>query len=54
MLKSPSKHDMEIRRYELLLEDILATAEKLPPFPDIIWKVMPLIQRMAPVGKSKP
>jgi putative nucleotidyltransferase with HDIG domain len=51
MLKSPSKHDMEIRRYELLLEDILATAEKLPPFPDIIWKVMPLIQRMAPVGE---
>ncbi len=51
MLKSPSKHELEIRRYELLLEDILASAEDLPPFPDIIWKVMPLIQRMAPVSE---
>jgi putative nucleotidyltransferase with HDIG domain len=51
MLKSPSKNEIEMRRYELLLEDILATAEKLPPFPDIIWKVMPLIQRMAPVSE---
>ena len=51
MLKSPSKHDIEIRRYELLLEDILATAESLPPFPDIIWKVMPLLQKMAPVSE---
>jgi HD-like signal output (HDOD) protein len=51
MLKPPSKHDIEIRRYELLLEDILATAEGLPPFPDIIWKVMPLLQKMAPVSE---
>jgi len=51
MLRYPNQHDIEIRRYELLLEDILATAEKLPPFPDVIWKVMPLVQKMAPVGE---
>jgi putative nucleotidyltransferase with HDIG domain len=30
-------------------EKLLASAEKLPPFPDIIGKLTPLIQRMAPV-----
>jgi putative nucleotidyltransferase with HDIG domain len=33
------------------LAQILAAAEKLPPFPDIIWRVTPLIRRMAPVGQ---
>jgi putative nucleotidyltransferase with HDIG domain len=51
MLKYPNQHDIEIRRSELLLEDILAAAEKLPPFPDVMWKVMPLIQKVAPVGE---
>ncbi len=31
------------------LEEILKAADSLPPFPDVVWKVMPLIQRMAPV-----
>lgn len=33
------------------LKEILGAAEKLPPFPDIIWRVTPLIRRMAPVGQ---
>jgi putative nucleotidyltransferase with HDIG domain len=33
------------------LSEIMAAAEKLPPFPDIIWRVTPLIRRMAPVAQ---
>lgn len=32
-------------------EKIFKTAEKLPPFPGVIWKVTSLIRRMAPVKK---
>jgi putative nucleotidyltransferase with HDIG domain len=31
------------------LEGIFKAAESLPPFPDVVWKVMPLLKRMAPV-----
>ncbi len=31
------------------VDEILGIAEKLPPFPDVVQKVMPLLQRMAPV-----
>lgn len=31
------------------LDEILHVAEKLPPFPDVVQKVMPLLERMAPV-----
>ncbi|ROQ90755.1 HDOD domain-containing protein [Desulfosoma caldarium] len=31
------------------LDEILRVAENLPPFPDVVQKVMPLLQRMAPV-----
>lgn len=34
-----------------VLEKVLASAEKLPPFPDVVGKVLPLIQRMAPVNE---
>lgn len=30
-------------------EEILKAAERLPPFPGVIWKVMSLLRRMAPV-----
>lgn len=32
-----------------LVKEVLEAAEKLPPFPDVVWKVVPLIQKMAPV-----
>ncbi|SFN07422.1 HDOD domain-containing protein [Thermodesulforhabdus norvegica] len=32
-----------------LVKQIIAHADQLPPFPDIVQKVMPLLQRMAPV-----
>lgn len=31
------------------LDEILRVAEQLPPFPDVVQKVMPLLERMAPV-----
>jgi len=34
-----------------ITEELLASAEKLPPFPDVIGKLMPLIQNMAPVNQ---
>ncbi len=33
----------------LPVEEIIKAAESLPPFPDVVWKVMPLMQRLAPV-----
>lgn len=35
----------------LLLHEVLEAAKKLPPFPDVVWKVMPLIQKTAPLGE---
>jgi putative nucleotidyltransferase with HDIG domain len=29
----------------------MEAAKKLPPFPDVVWKVMPLIQKTAPVSE---
>ena len=51
MVRDVSGYEVEALHQELLRRDIMATAEKLPAFPDIIWKVMPLIQRMAPVSE---
>lgn len=49
MIRELSDHEVDALHYELLLKDIVTTAEKLPPFPDVVWKVMPLIRNMAPV-----
>ena len=35
----------------LPIKEILEAAEKLPPFPNVVRKVMPLIQNMAPVSE---
>ena len=32
-----------------VFNEVVASAEKLPPFPDVVRKVMPLIQQMVPV-----
>jgi putative nucleotidyltransferase with HDIG domain len=32
-----------------LVKEVVEAAKKLPPFPEVVWKVMPLIKRMAPV-----
>ena len=34
-----------------VLEKVLASAERLPPFPNVIGKLMPLIEKMAPVNE---
>ncbi len=44
-----SCNEVKALHYELLLKDILASAEKLPPFPDVVWKVMSLLKKTAPV-----
>ncbi|HOV87874.1 MAG TPA: HDOD domain-containing protein [Syntrophobacteraceae bacterium] len=33
------------------LRDAVGAAQKLPPFPEVVWKVMPLVERMAPVAE---
>jgi HD-like signal output (HDOD) protein len=32
-----------------IFKEVIESAEKLPPFPEVVRKVMPLIQQMAPV-----
>ena len=49
MIRELSNHEINALHYELLMKDIKAAAEKIPPFPDIAWKVMSLIKRMAPI-----
>jgi putative nucleotidyltransferase with HDIG domain len=34
-----------------VLDQVLASAQKLPPFPEIVGKLLPLIQKMAPVNE---
>lgn len=49
MLRELSGHEIDALHYELLVKDITAAAEKLPPFPDIAWKIVSLVKSMAPV-----
>ncbi len=49
MIREMSGYEVKALHYELLLKDILTAAEKLPPFPDVVWKVMSLIRKMAPL-----
>jgi putative nucleotidyltransferase with HDIG domain len=49
MIRELSNHEINALHYELLMKDIIAAAEKLPPFPDVAWKVMSLIKQMAPI-----
>ena len=49
MIRELSEIEVKALHYELLLKDIISTAEKLPPFPDVAWKVMALIKKVAPV-----
>ena len=49
MLRELSGHEIDALHYELLVKDIVAAAEKLPPFPDIAWKIMSLVKTMAPI-----
>ena len=49
MIRELSNHEVDALHYELLEKDIISAAEKLPPFPDVAWKVTSLIKRMAPI-----
>ncbi len=49
MIRELSGHEIDALHYELLVKDIVAAAEKLPPFPDIAWKIISLVKAMAPV-----
>src|SRR5208283_2505218 len=49
MIRELSEHEIDALNYELLVKDIVAAAEKLPPFPDIAWKTISLVKSMAPV-----
>jgi len=49
MVRELSGHEIDALHYELLVKDIVSAAEKLPPFPDIAWRVISLVKAMAPV-----
>ncbi|MDR3569191.1 MAG: HDOD domain-containing protein [Syntrophobacteraceae bacterium] len=49
MVRELSGHEIDALHYELLVKDIIAAAERLPPFPDIAWKIVSLVKSMAPV-----
>ncbi len=49
MVRELSGHEIDALHYELLVKDITAAAERLPPFPDIAWKIVSLVRSMAPV-----
>lgn len=49
MVQELDGYEVKALNYELLLKDILTAAEKLPPFPDVAWKVLGLIRKMASV-----
>jgi len=49
MIRELSEHEINALQYELRVKDIVAAAEKLPPFPDMAWKVSYLVKTMAPV-----
>ncbi len=49
MIRELSGHEIDALHYELLVKDIVAAAEKLPPFPDIAWKIMSLVKAKAQV-----
>ena len=49
MIRELSSHEIDALHYELLVKDIVAAAEKLPPFPDIAWKIISLVKAMAPI-----
>ena len=51
MIRELSEFEVKALHYELLMKDIISTAEKLPPFPDIAWKVVALIKKAAPVNE---
>jgi putative nucleotidyltransferase with HDIG domain len=45
------REEMESSEQTALVKEVLKAAEKLPPFPDIVWKVVPLVQKMASVNE---
>lgn len=49
MIRELSGHEIDALHYELLVKDIVAAAEKLPPFPEIAWKIISLVKTMAPI-----
>lgn len=51
MIRQLNDDEVRALHYELLLKDILTAAEKLPPFPDVAWKVMALIKKTASVNE---
>lgn len=42
---------MDLPQSSFLVKMVVKASEKLPPFPDVVWKVVPLVQKMAPVSE---
>lgn len=53
MIRELSKNEVSALHYELVMKDIVAAAEKLPPFPDVAWKLTSMIKEMASVSEME-
>ena len=53
MVRELSGHEIDALHYELLIKDIIAAAEKAPPFPDVAWKIVSLVKSMAPIRENR-
>ncbi|MEM5787765.1 MAG: HDOD domain-containing protein [Syntrophobacteraceae bacterium] len=53
MIRELSQNEINALQYELLMKDIIAAAEKLPPFPEIAWKLTSLIRKTASVKEME-
>ncbi|MFZ2448723.1 MAG: HDOD domain-containing protein [Syntrophobacteraceae bacterium] len=53
MIRELSKNEVNALHYELLMKDIVTAAERLPPFPDVAWKLTALIKKMAPLKEME-
>lgn len=51
MVRQLNHNEIRALHEELKLKDILKAAEKLPPFPDVVWKVMALLRKTAPLSE---
>lgn len=53
MIRELSRNEVSALHYELVMRDIVTAAEKLPPFPDVAWKLTAMIKQMAPVAEME-
>jgi putative nucleotidyltransferase with HDIG domain len=49
MIRELNENEVDALHYELLWKHIFELAKRIPPFPDVVWKVTSLIKKAAPI-----